>query len=138
MLVLLTLGVVLFHSVTPGVVSLAGPLAQMRAESEAIAQFPLGAFIGRGWYAVFPATASFWEVAVMGILLAMVSALVTSFAGVIADPVQVATGTHQRRLQRLITRVELGGREGLAREHLAARIGDLSDVVLVIWRSLRG
>jgi uncharacterized membrane protein YedE/YeeE len=34
-------------------------------------------------------------------VLAMLASLVTTFAGVIADPLQVLTGTHRRRLSRL-------------------------------------
>jgi hypothetical protein len=39
---------------------------------------------------------------------------------------------------RLIARVQAGAGEGLAREHVIARTGDLSDMALSLWRMLRG
>ncbi|MBV7407685.1 DUF6635 family protein [Maritimibacter sp. DP1N21-5] len=138
MIVLVALGLVFFHAVTPGVISLAGPLAEARAYGQAVDRFPLGPWLGRGWYALFPVSLGFWQVAGTALVLAVGASLVTTFAGVIADPVQVATGTHRRRIGRLMARIaraEAGA--GLAREHLAARAGDLSDLALTLWRSLR-
>lgn len=138
MLVFLAAGLTLFHRATPGLVSLAGPVAELRALGQAIDRFPLGPFLGRVYYDVFPVALPLWQVVLTGLALALVSALVTSFAGLIADPVQVVTGSHRRRLERLIARLEQGQDGGLAREHLAARVGDLSDLALSLWRMLRG
>lgn len=135
--VLLT-GFVLFHSVTPGMISLAGPLAEMRLQSDAIANFPLGQGLGRLYYGVFPVALPVWQVVLTGVLLAMLGAVVTTFAGVLADPVQVATGIHRRRLMRMLARLDRAEAEGLAREHLLARAGDMSDVLLSVWRAFRG
>ena len=67
------------------------------------------------------------------------SAFVTTFAGLVADPVQVATGTHRRRLERLFRRLaDRAGPEGLAREHVAARLGDIGDLAFNLIRFLRG
>ncbi|WP_375186414.1 DUF6635 family protein [Pseudooceanicola sp.] len=137
-LFVLLAGLVLFRAATPGMISLAGPLAEMRAQAELIAGFPLGSGLGRAYYAVFPVSLPVWQVALTGVVLASLGALVTSFAGVLADPVQVATGTHRRRLTRLLTRLDRAEAEGVAREHVLARAGDLSDVALSLWRGLTG
>lgn len=138
MLVLLTLGFVLFRAVTPGVVSLTGAVTELRVHAQAVEGFPLGPFIGRAWYSVFPVRFGIGDLVVTGLALAVASSVLTTFAGLIADPVQVALGLHQRRLARLVARIEAGAEApGLAGEHVAARVGDISDAALTIWRSLR-
>ncbi|WBU64124.1 DUF6635 family protein [Paracoccus aerodenitrificans] len=138
-LIVLVAGLVLFSRATPGVISLTGPLAEMRAYGSAVDNFWLGERMGRAWYWAFPVELSPWEVIATGIVLALIASLITTFAGLIADPVQWATGIHRRRLMRLINRLddpasEKGG-SGLQREHLLARMGDLSDAVLSALRS---
>lgn len=139
-LIVLIAGLALFHAATPGVISLAGPVAEMHARSVAIENFPLGQGLGRMYYGVFPKALPVWKVVLSGALLAAAASIVTTFAGVIADPLQVLTGTHRRRILRLLHRLETspGAGQGLAREHLAARMGDVSDMALSLWRILRG
>ncbi|MDW4499388.1 DUF6635 family protein [Sulfitobacter sp. D35] len=139
-LIVLVSGVALFHAATPGVLSLTGPLAQMRAEAAAIRDFPLGSGLGRAYYAMFPVEIPLAQVLLTGVVLAMLASVITTFAGVLADPLQVSTGTHRRRIARLLARLDaVADRgQGLAREHLAARLGDASDVAMSLWRFLRG
>lgn len=137
-LVVLFAGFMLFHQATPGIISLAGPLAELRAHSTAVSDFALGSGMGRMWYWAFPVELSPWEVILTGVVLAVIGSLVTTFAGVVADPLQTVTGTHRRRLMRMLDRLDraaVGG--GLEREHILARLGDLSDAVVLLWRSLR-
>lgn len=139
-LIVLTLGLLIFNRATPGVISLAGPLAEMRAHDWAVQNFWLGDRLGRAWYWAFPVELRPWEVIATGIVLALIASVVTTFAGLIADPVQVLTGTHRRRLRRLLDRLdraETTPSTGLAREHLLARMGDLSDAALSLLRSWR-
>jgi hypothetical protein len=77
---------------------------------------------------------------VTGAVLATLASVATTFAGVVADPIQVLTGTHRRRLLRLISRlqVEQQPNSGLAKEHITARLADITDMVLNLWRILRG
>lgn len=135
--VLLT-GYLLFHVVTPGMMSLAGPVAEMRAQAGAIRDFPLGSGLGRLFYGVVPVALPLWSVVATGVVLAGLGALVTAFAGLVADPVQVLIGTHRRRLMRMLNRLDRAEAEGLAREHVLARAGDMSDAVMTLWRGLRG
>lgn len=138
-LFVLLAGYLLFHAATPGVLSLAGPVAELRAHRSAVEGFPLGQGLGRLYYGVFPTNLGLWRVVLTALALAGLGALVTTFAGVLADPVQVATGTHRRRLQRLLDRLDRGeDGEGLPREHLMARMGDLSDLAVSLLRILRG
>lgn len=138
-LIVIGVGVAFFRSATPGVVSLARPVADVLAHAMAVAEFPLGARLGRLWYDVFPVELTLTEIIGTGIVLAAIAAVVTTFAGLLADPIQVWTGTHRRRLARLVARLEQSdGRPGIAREHLAARIGDGTDLMLSLWRMFRG
>lgn len=132
-------GLVLFHRATPGVISLAGPLADMRAQSQAIDDFLLGNWAGGLWYGVFPRELTTLEVILTGVGLAVLASVVTTFAGLVADPLQLAAGTHRRRIIRLLSRLDrAAAAPALEREHLLARAGDLTDAALSLWRSFRG
>ena len=110
----------------------------IRDSSTAVSDFLLGDRLGRAWYWAFPVELSPWEVILTGVALAVIGSLITTFAGLAADPVQVLTGTHRRRILRLLDRLDRAQPgPGLEREHLLARAGDLSDAALLLWRSLR-
>ena len=128
----------MFQAPTPGMISLASPLAEMRAQADAVAGFPLGSGLGRLYYGVFPVSLPIWQVVLTGVFLAVLGALVTTFAGILADPLQVLTGTHRRRLARMFDRLDRDENTGVAREHLLARLGDLSDLALSLYRGIRG
>ena len=138
--VFIIVGYLVFQTVTPGIISITGPMAELRAHSQAVAQFPLGQGLGRMYYGVFSTNFGPLELVFTGIVLAMLASLVATFAGVIADPVQLMTGTHRRRLCRLLNRLESASQRnnGIAREHITARFADLSDIVLNLLRFLRG
>lgn len=138
MLTVVVIGVSLFRMVTPGLVSLVGPMTELRVFTRAVENFPLGPYLGRAWYSVFPAHFGLLDLIATGTVLAVLASFVTTFAGVIADPVQVAVGTHRRRLARLLDRIARD-QDGpvLEREHIAARAGDISDAALSIWRIFR-
>ncbi|MEP5632015.1 MAG: DUF6635 family protein [Tateyamaria sp.] len=133
-------GFALFKTATPGLISLVGPIAELRAYNLAVAEFPLGQGMGKMYYAVFSTQLDTWQVVITGLVLAMLMSVATTFAGVIADPLQVVTGTHRRRLSRLIDRLDTypDRSTGLAKEHITARFADLTDMALNIWRFIRG
>ena len=139
-LAIITLGYLVFHTVTPGVISITIPVAELSAHAVAIANFPLGQSLGSMYYGVFSTNLEPWQLVMTGVFLAMLASIVTAFAGVIADPLQVMTGTHHRRLSRLLDRLENASdrSDKIAREHIAARFADLTDVAVNLWRSLRG
>lgn len=140
-LLVLAAGLALFHAATPGVLSLAGPVADMRAQDRAIDDFLLGRGLGRLWHGAFPARHDGLQLLLTGAVLAVIASVVTTFAGLVADPLQVWTGTHRRRIRRLLARLDaVDPRTGALpeREHLLARLGDLSDAAVILWRNLRG
>ncbi len=137
-LIVLAVGFAIFHSATPGVVSLAPNVAERLAQAEAARGFWAGETLGRAWYGTFPATIPAHRIVLTGVALAMAASVVTTFAGLIADPVQLALGTHRRRLNRLMRRLDCGGEAPLAAEHVAARTSDLVDAAMAVLRVFRG
>jgi hypothetical protein len=138
----LIVGAIVFHAVTPGMISMAPGVAGALAQSVAIADFPLGERLGGLWYGVFPVGPSPGLVVATVAGLLLLGATLTAFAGVIADPLQARIGMHRRRLIRLMRVVEAersGARaEFPAREHLVMRIFDLWDAALAAFRVFRG
>ncbi|NDR59305.1 DUF6635 family protein [Aliiruegeria sabulilitoris] len=138
-LVVLALGYFMFRNPTPGVVSLTPFVSDYMTQSSAIAHFPLGQGLGNLWYGVFPPERSITYVITVGVSLAAIASLVTTFAGIIADPLQVHLGIHRRRLLGLLLNLEANDAIGpvLAREHALARLADLTDAGVSLFRMLR-
>lgn len=138
-LVVLALGYFLFRNPTPGIVSLTPFVSDLMTQSSAIADFPLGKALGQMWYAAFPPERSVAYVISVGLGLAVVASLVTTFAGIVADPIQAYLGIHRRRLSRLLATLAAHDAAGpvLAREHALARLADLSDAGVSLFRFLR-
>jgi hypothetical protein len=142
-LVMLAVGALVFQTLTPGVMSMAPGVAEQVARSAAIADFPLGSGIGGAWYGVFPVGPSPEIVALTVLALVLLGAIVATFAGTVADPVQVRLGLHQRRLMRLVATLDAEisrhpGKPFVAQEHFLVRILDLLDAALSFLRGLRG
>ncbi len=142
-LVTLALGAALFHALTPGMISVAPAVAGAIAHQTAIDGFLFGSTLGGVWYGWFPPDTPF--ALALGTLAAllMTASLVSAFAGLVADPVQVALGIHRRRLLRLVDALEdtlsTPAPSGFAaREHYLARVFDLGDAALTITRLWRG
>jgi hypothetical protein len=136
-------GAILFQALTPGMISVAPAVATAIAEDTAIADFPLGGTLGGLWYGFFPPDASLWLSGGALAGLMMIAALVSAFAGLIADPLQVALGIHRRRLLRLVDAIEatVAGPAAsgfAAREHYLARLIDMAEVGLSLGRYWRG
>lgn len=131
-------GAAAWHQFTPGAWSLGPVAAGALAHHMAVSQFPLGAWAGGLWYGLFPAQPGLWFVAgVTGGVLAA-AAVLSAFAGIVADPVQNALGLHRRRLHKLIDTLEARMRGDDARLKLrdayVARLLDLFDVLRMAVR----
>ncbi|MDB6176459.1 hypothetical protein PAF17_02950 [Paracoccus sp. Z330] len=136
--IVLILGAFMFRATTPGVISLAGPIAELRARTRAIEEFALGSGLGRVWNGLFPAEPSTAQIVMTGVGLAVAASLITTFAGLLADPLQRWSGTHRRRMMRLLDRLDRqAATPTLEREHVLARAGDIVDALMVTWRGLR-
>jgi hypothetical protein len=91
------------------------------------------------WYGHFAAAPSTGLIAGTTGGLMLLAAAATAFAGVVGDPVQRMLGLHQRRLHKLIDALGNEMRSGTqgafrVRDHYAARIFDLLDVMQAVYR----
>lgn len=141
-LVALGTGAVAFKQATPGAIALGPLVAGVLAQQAAIASFPLGAGAGAIWYGFFPAASSPFLVAGATAGLLGVAAVAASFAGVLTDPALRRSGTHERRLMKMIDGLEAGFGDRDARgfqtyDLYLARLMDLSDALLGVVRALR-
>jgi hypothetical protein len=137
----LIVGAVAFEALTPGMISMAPGLAQVVSHETAVADFPLGQWMGGVWYGVFPVGPTPALVALTVVSLVLAGSVIAAFAGVIADPAQARLGTHRRRLLRLIDTLHAeatGGDQPFAtHEHYLVRLFDLWDAALSLLRALR-
>ena len=95
---------------------------------------PLGGWLGGVWYGLFPVAPGLGLVMTTTGGLMLASATFAAFAGVISDPIQRATGLHQRRLEKMVNALERQffdpGAPGFAvHDHYVARLLDLFDLL---------
>jgi hypothetical protein len=137
-LLVIAFGFLAFGAATPGVISLSSPVSEMLGHASAVADFPLGPRIGGLYYGVFPIEIPPRFVVAIGIVIAVLASLITNFAGIVADPLQVVLGIHERRLARTLDALASGENSlGLAREHVVARLADAGDLFASIVRAFR-
>ena len=105
-LAMLGTGAATVKQVTPGALLLGPALAGALATQAAVASFPLGAALGGVWYALFPVAVPPALIAGVTAGLMAAGAVATTFAGVLADPIQRRLGLHRCRLLRLIDELE--------------------------------
>ena len=129
----LSAGASMLGKMTPGAMTVGGGLASAIAQYTAISNFVLGPTLGGIYYSVFPATAS------MGLIIASTGtalaalAILSSFSGVITDPIQYKLGLHQKRLTKLIDFLDkelrgLGDSDLHFKDRYISRIFDLLDL----------
>jgi hypothetical protein len=111
------------------------------ANSAAASNFWLGSMAGSYYYAVFPVAASARLFVAVTAVIAIVLALVSTFIGILTDPLQAKLGIHQKRLRKLVSAVgsDLSGEAGSdfhLREKYAGRLFDIIDVLSTVGRSL--
>jgi hypothetical protein len=111
------------------------------ANAAAASNFWLGSTAGTYYYAVFPVAASVRLFVALTAVMAVVLALVSTFIGILTDPLQAKLGMHQKRLRKLVSAVgnDLSGKEGpdfQLREKYAGRIFDVVDILSTVGRSL--
>jgi hypothetical protein len=130
----LSAGAGVFGKMTPGALTVGGGLAAAVAQHTAISNFILGPTVGGLYYALFPASASMGLViASTGAVMAALATL-TSFSGIISDPIQYKLGLHQKRMNRLIDCLDrelrgLGDSRLKIRDQYVARVFDLADLL---------
>ena len=67
-------------------------MTEHAARSTAVSSFFLGQRLGGVWYGFFLVELPVWWVIATGVLLATAAALITTFCGLIADPIQSLLG----------------------------------------------
>lgn len=133
-LISLSAGASVFGKLTPGAMTVGGGVAAAIAQHSAVSNFMLGSSIGSLYYSLFPPSVS------MGLIVASTGAVIaalatlTSFSGLITDPIQYKLGLHQKRLHRLIDCLEkelrgLGDSRLKIMDQYVARIFDLLDLL---------
>jgi Family of unknown function (DUF6635) len=138
-LLTLSAGALTLKQLTPGAVTLGPALAAMVARQAAISAFPLGAGLGRFWYARFPIAPPATLVAGLTGGLIIAAACVAAFAGLLMDPIQRRLGLHARRLNRMLDAVERQMLDPAAagfavHDHYVARLLDLFDLLGTAYR----
>jgi hypothetical protein len=137
----LSAGAAAFGKMTPGAMTVASSVAGIIAQQVAVSNFILGPTLGSLYYSVFPASAS------AGLLIAITSSIMatlgilTSFAGIISDPVQAKLGLHQKRLLKLTDCLEKelkgqGDSRYKIRERYISRVFDLLDMLRTAARTV--
>jgi hypothetical protein len=129
----LSSGAAMFQQMTPGAISAGSALATAIAQQAAISNFILGPTLGGLYYGLFPASASIGLVVASTGSIMAVLAILTSFSGVITDPIQQKLGLHKSRLNRLIDCLErelrgAGDSQFKIRDQYVARVFDLLDL----------
>jgi len=127
-------GALTLNKLTPGAISLGPVLAAALSQQAAVSAFPLGGWLGGVWYGLFPVAPGLGLVMTTTGGLMLASATVAAFAGVISDPIQRATGLHQKRLEKMVDALERQFFDPTApgfavHDHYVARLVDVFDVL---------
>jgi hypothetical protein len=135
-------GAVTVNKLTPGAATLGPALAGIMAHQTAIGAFPLGVWLGSGWYGLFPVLPSAGLVAATTGGLMLASASFAAFAGVVSDPIQRALGLHRKRLTRMVDGLERQFFDAKAagfavHDHYVARLLDIFDILGAALRAVK-
>ncbi|NOZ62741.1 MAG: hypothetical protein GXO74_13800 [Calditrichaeota bacterium] len=140
-LITLSLGAAAFKKMTPGAMAAGSSLAAAIAQHAAVSNFFLGSTLGSVYYSIFPVSASLGLIAATTGSIMAAMAIVTSFAGIITDPLQAKLGIHQRRLRKFILMLKpiLQGKSESKyeiRDRYVARVFDMLDVIKTVTMNL--
>ncbi|MBN2011794.1 hypothetical protein JW960_20865 [candidate division KSB1 bacterium] len=133
-IIALSVGATVFHKMTPGSLATGTAIASTLAYHGAVSNFVLGSTLGSLYYSIFPVSVSTGLlVASIGSVMAAL-ALITSFIGVVADPLQAALGIHQHRLRKLLDTIHaellgIGVSKYELKDRYIARIFDFFDII---------
>lgn len=123
-----------------GALSAGSAVSAAVAHSIAVSNFWLGSTLGAYYYAIIPATVSMRLIIAMTALVSIILVLLSTFIGIITDPIQAKLGLHQQRLRKLIESIEQdlqGETDGQfhLREKYAGRIFDIVDFLSILRHS---
>jgi hypothetical protein len=140
-IITISAGVTMFHKMTPGAMTAGSAVASALAQQVAISNFFLGPTLGSLYYGIFPASASLGLVVASTGSIIAVLAVLTSFSGIVTDPIQHKLGIHQRRLLKFIDSLEKSLKRDdnsrfNIRSQYVARVFDLVDLIKRAARTL--
>lgn len=124
-----------------GALSGGSVVAAALAKSIAVSNFWLGATAGSYFYAVVPVAASLRLVIAVTAVFAIILALLSTFIGIVIDPLQAKFGIHQRRLRGLINSIKRdldgnGTGNFQLRDKYVGRLLDIVDFLSFLRRSV--
>ncbi len=139
-IITLSTGYAALHKAVPGALAGGSAVAAVIAEKIAIAQFWLGPTLGAWYYSLFPAAASTGLVVAATASLMAGLALLSTFTGIVTDPLQARLGLHQKRLHKFLDALhaELAGTKPSQyhiKEQYIARVFDIIDLLSTALRS---
>lgn len=133
-IITLSVGATVFKQMTPGSIATGTALATMIAQQAAISNFFLGSTLGSFYYSIFPVSASMGLIAATTGTIMAAMAIVTSFTGIITDPIQAKLGIHHKRLNKFIDSLEqeltgAGTSKFEIKDQYVARVFDILDIL---------
>jgi hypothetical protein len=131
----LALGQASFGSLSAG-----SAVAASVAKYAAVSSFWMGPVAGSYFYALVPVTPSLPTLLAVIAGMVLLMACVSTFIGILTDPLQARFGLHRRRLRKLLqaVRQDLGrgqGAEFQLREKYVGRVFDVLDYLTLLGRS---
>lgn len=133
-LITLSVGATIFKQMTPGSMATGSAVAATIAHYTAVSNFVLGSTLGSVWYSIFPVSASVGLIAATTGTIMAAMAIITSFTGIITDPIQAKLGLHQKRLNKFVNSLEqelkgIGDSRFEIKDQYVARVFDVLDMV---------
>ena len=133
-LITLSVGAAIFKQMTPGSMATGSAVAAVIAHQTAVSNFVLGSTLGSAWYSIFPVSASAGLIAATTGTIMAAMAIITSFTGIITDPIQAKLGLHQKRLKKFIDSMEkelkgIGDSKFEIKDQYVARVFDILDML---------
>lgn len=136
-IIALAAGYAVNKTVNFGAMGLGSVLAAGIAHNVAVSGFVLGNTLGGLYYSVFTASASKTMVALSTGGIAVVLGIIASYTGFVTDPLQKHFGMHQKKLHKVIDKLEqqfvAGDKSAIQfKDGFVARILDLADLMLAV------
>ncbi len=133
-LITLSVGATIFKQMTPGSMATGSAVAAVIAHQTAVSNFILGSTLGSAWYSIFPVSASVGLIAATTGTIMAAMAIITSFTGIITDPIQAKLGLHQKRLKKFVNSLEkelkgIGDSKFEIKDQYVARVFDILDML---------
>lgn len=127
-------GAIALKQFTPGGLGIGLVLSAFYAKHHAVQGFLFGETLGSAYYALFPPSPSYEQIACITVGVLGTMAVIAAFAGLVIDPIQYYLGIHQKRLRTMIAQLEKDvtqqtGSRFNPKDAYIARIMDILDAV---------